>query len=168
MITLENTKRQSFPIELRHPAFYRAGWGYRRGTVHVVDQNPRTGEKQAREIKKMFPGTLTLLGRNPRRPWRNRIKDLPDEILLVPDVARLRKKGWVKVIQQEAPVAEAAGDGDAGNGDAGAGDGDAGAEGSSDEPGTAAAPTEAASASPPVPPKARRRRGSRESPTDEG
>jgi len=89
-VTLINKSARRQLLELRHPTFYRAVWGYHVQTVRTSELNPKTGNRRTLETKKKSPGTLTLLG-------GQRIVGLPDDIMLCPDVEKKRRAGLILI-----------------------------------------------------------------------
>jgi len=103
MVTLENRLRQMQVITLVHDAYCRErACACTEAIVVVIDDNPRTGERAARRVRRRVPAALTLLAREVR-------DGLPDTVLRVPDVQAAVGRGTLRVVRQapDAPVTAA-------------------------------------------------------------
>lgn len=88
--TIINVSKRRKIISLDHPAFYSGRYGFRRRVIRTSDLNPKTGVRGVLEQRKGTPGTLTLLA-------GQRLEGLPDAIVGVPDVKRLRAAGDIRL-----------------------------------------------------------------------
>jgi len=93
-VTLENRLRQMQVFNLIHDAYCRGRTcACAETTVVVSDENPRTGERAARRVRRRVPSALTLLAREVRDA-------LPDAVLRVPDVQAALARGTLRVVRQ--------------------------------------------------------------------
>lgn len=93
-VTLQNRLRQMQVFNLVHEIWCRGReCSCSDITAVVADENPRTGERAQKRITRRAPGALTLLAGETRA-------DLPDAVLLVPDVRAALGRGFLRVVAQ--------------------------------------------------------------------
>jgi len=107
-IALKNTQRRMQVFNLRHDLYCEAAGscGCAEQTVTTVEENPMTGERRPRSIKRKVPAALTLLALETH-------KGLHEAVLEVPEVKRAVDDRILRVLTQPraaepmpAPVVE--------------------------------------------------------------
>lgn len=91
-IALRNTERRMQVFNLRHDLYCEAAGrcGCAEQTVTTVDENPMTGERRPRSVKRKVPGALTLLALETQQ-------GLHEAVLKVPEVKRAVDAGSLRV-----------------------------------------------------------------------
>ena len=93
-VTLHNRSSQMQVFNLVHDAYCRGrACSCSDITTIVVVENPRTGERAPRLVRKRVPAALTLLARETR-------SGLPNTVLHVPDVQAAIARGALRVVAQ--------------------------------------------------------------------
>ena len=92
-IALRNTQRRMQVFNLRHDLYCEAAGrcGCAEQTVTTVEENPLTGERRPRSVKRKVPGALTLLALETQ-------EGLPESVLELPEVKRAVSAGALRVL----------------------------------------------------------------------
>jgi len=96
-IALRNTQRRMQVFNLRHDLYCEAAGrcGCTEQTVTTVEENPLTGERRPRSLKRKVPGALTLLALETQQ-------GLHEAVLKVPEVKRAVDAGSLRVLTPPA------------------------------------------------------------------
>lgn len=93
-ITIESRLKQIQVFNLPHESYCaNADCACSDIVTSVVEENPRTGERAAKQVARKAPATLTLLAKEKREGLR-------DSILLAPEVKSALERGLLRVIEQ--------------------------------------------------------------------
>ncbi len=92
-VTLESRARRMQVFHLPHDVFCRDRCACAEVAVVVVAENPRTGERAPKHLKKKVPGSLTFLALE-RKPG------LPSALLEVPEVKAAVGRGYLRIVEQ--------------------------------------------------------------------
>ncbi len=99
-VTIQSRLRQIQVFNLDHDAYCGQGeCACSDIETVVVEENPRTGERAPRRVRKKAPDSLTLLARERREGLR-------DSVLAVPTIQSAIARGHVRVVEQ-TPAAPA-------------------------------------------------------------
>ena len=102
-VTLESRARRMQVFHLPHDVFCRDRCTCAEVAVVVVAENPRTGERAPKHVRKKVPGSLTFLALE-RKPG------LPSALIEVAEVKAAIGRGYLRIIEQtpDKPAAPAA------------------------------------------------------------
>ena len=102
-VTLESRARRMQIFHLPHDVFCRDRCACAEVAVVVVAENPRTGERAPKHVRKKVPGSLTFLALE-RKPG------LPSALIEVAEVKAAIGRGYLRIIEQtpDKPAAPAA------------------------------------------------------------
>jgi hypothetical protein len=92
-VTLESRTRRMQVFHLLHDIFCRGRCACSEVAVVVTAENPRTGERAPRQLRKKVPGSITVLARE-RKP------DLPSAVLELTEVKAAIARGYLRVVEQ--------------------------------------------------------------------
>jgi hypothetical protein len=98
-VTLESRARRMQIFHLPHDVFCRDRCACAEVAVVVVAENPRTGERAPKHLKKNVPGSITFLALE-RKPG------LPNALLEVAEVKAAVGRGYLRIIEQTPDKAE--------------------------------------------------------------
>jgi hypothetical protein len=92
-VTLESRTRRMQVFHLAHDIFCRGRCACSEVAVVVTAENPRTGERAPRQLRKKVPGSITLLARE-RKPG------LPSTMLELAEVKAAIARGYLRIVEQ--------------------------------------------------------------------
>jgi hypothetical protein len=93
-VTLESRTRRMQVFHLAHDIFCRGRCACSEVAVVVTAENPRTGARAPRQLRKKVPGSITVLARE-RKP------DLPSAVLELTEVKAAIARGYLRVVEHK-------------------------------------------------------------------